>query len=118
MADKLPPSPAKALRGYDDTYLLCRNLGHVWEIYGYFRGTQPGEVRRTLRCQRCETERVDRWLRGTGERLAGQYRYGADYRLEVEGGHTPAVDVRLEVIRRFHVYANESQMLAHLTNGK
>ena len=114
---KGPPTPTKALRGYDDTYLLCRNLGHVWEVLGYYRG-DAGEVRRTLRCARCETERTDRWLRGTGERLQGHYKYGPEYRLEVEGGHMPAVDVRLEVIRRATVYANESQMLNSLTNGK
>lgn len=108
---KPPPAPAKALRGYDETYLLCRNLGHVWEIMGYFRGA-PGEVRRDLRCTRCDTERQDRWLR-SGERISGRYSYAADYRLETDG-HMAAVDVRLEVIRRATVYANEETMLAGL----
>ena len=49
-----------ALSTYDETYLECRNLGHVWRVVGYFRGA-TGAVLRHLRCQRCETVRVDNW---------------------------------------------------------
>ena len=113
--EKPPPPPGKALRGYDETFLLCRNLGHVWEILGYFRGA-PGEVWRDMQCTRCETERTDRWLR-SGERLQGRYKYVTDYKLETDG-RMVAVDVRLEVIRRATVYASENQMLQAATQGR
>ena len=111
---------AKALRAYDEDHLLCRfgNLGHVWEILGYFRSGIAGEVRRDLECARCGTRRQDRWLSGSGERLASQYRYADGYRLDLEGEHMAASDVRLEAIRRANVYANEAQMLDHLTGGR
>ena len=109
--EKPPPPPGKALRGYDETYLLCRNLGHTWEIMGYFRGA-PGQVWRDLQCQRCGTERTDRWLR-SGERIAGRYNYADNYKLETDG-RMVAIDVRLEVIRRATVYANEETMLAEM----
>lgn len=119
-ADKAKPTAAaKALRGYDDDYLLCRfgNLGHVWEIVGYFRSGIAGEVRRSLTCARCGTERQDRWLAGSGERVASSYRYAAEYRMDLEGEHMGATDVRLEAMRRATVYANEAQMLNHMTGG-
>ena len=115
---KAPPArpAAKALRQYDEDYLLCRfgNLGHVWEIVGYYRGL-PGEVRRGLACIRCGTERQDRWLSGSGERLASHYRYPSGYKVELEGEHMAASDVRIEAMRRATVYANETQMLNQLT---
>lgn len=116
---KPPSTTAKALRGYDEDFLLCRfgNLGHVWEVVGYYRGAGEGEVRRTLVCPRCETERLDRWLSGSGERLPSSYRYPAGYRVELDGDHIGTADVRLEAMRRANVYANESQMLNHLTGG-
>ena len=113
------PEAASGLRGYDENYLQCRrgNLGHTWELVGYFRGA-VGEVRRDLVCERCGTERRDRWLRGSGERLPSAYRYAPDYRVEADGKRVGAAEVRLEVIRRATVYANETQMLNHLTGGK
>jgi hypothetical protein len=115
-----PSAAARALRRYDDDQLLCRfgNLGHVWEILGYFRSGIAGEVRRTLVCARCGTERTDRWLSGSGERVASSYRYADGYRLDLEGERMAASDVRLEAIRRANVYANEAQMLDHLTGGR
>jgi hypothetical protein len=116
-----PPASARqvaaALQDYDNDYLLCRNLGHVWRIVGYFRGA-GGVVARRLECQRCETGRVDRWGgRGGAERIGSSYRYGTDYRLE--GVQPAAAAVRVEVVRRATVYASESEMLAALgSNGQ
>jgi hypothetical protein len=115
--EKPPPPPGKALRGYDEDFLECRygNLGHVWHVVGFYRG-DAGEVRRVLRCDRCETERVDRWLR-SGERVRSAYTYAEGYKL-VTDGRLATVDVRLEVLRRATVYANENQMLQAVTQGR
>jgi hypothetical protein len=110
---------ANPLRQYDDEFLLCRrgNLGHVWAVVGYYRDAD-GLVRRLLECERCESERRDRWDRGSGDRLTGSYKYAEGY--QITGNETPtsATDVRLEAMRRATVYANEDAMLAHLTTGK
>jgi hypothetical protein len=117
----MPPRPnpsarevSAALQEYDEDYLLCRNLGHVWRILGYFRGA-TGLTMRRLECQRCETVRLDKWATRGGERIGATYRYGSDYRLE--GVQPAAAAVRVEVLRRATVFASEAEMLAALTNG-
>ena len=100
-----------ALQDYDETFLECRNLGHVWRIRGYFRGAD-GIVARRLECQRCDTGRLDRWG-FNGERIGSSYQYVEDYRIpEVR---VAAGDVRVEMIRRAVVYASEAEMLDAIT---
>ena len=118
---KTPPArPAvKALRSYDEDYLLCRrgNLGHVWAVLGYFRGAE-GTVCRDLECERCGSKRVDKWTEA-GERLQPSYTYADQYQMSFDGeDYVDARDVRVEAMRRATVYANEENMLAHLTGGK
>lgn len=115
----MTPSPLdRVLRGYADDFLDCRNIGHLWRSVGFFRGTD-GTVHRRLTCDRCGTDRTDRWVRDTGERLQGRYRYASGYQVSTDEGEKPyAVDVRLEVMRRAKVYANESQMLSAMTGGR
>jgi hypothetical protein len=113
-----PPPAVRALRKYDEEYLECRrgNLGHVWHVVGFYRGPD-GTVIRSLECGRCGTAARDRWGRD-GERIQRQYAYVEGYQIPTEGEEgITAADVRVEVIRRAHVYANEEQMLAHLTGG-
>jgi hypothetical protein len=113
------PEAIKLLRKYDEDFLLCRNLGHLWEIVGYFKAPN-GITCRSLACGRCGTERTDRWDAATAERHAPKYAYAEDYRLVwPEGEHASAADVRTEVMRRATVYANETTMLAAVIgNGK
>ena len=100
------------LRGYGEEYLHCRNLGHVWRAVGYFQG--EGVIKRRLECQRCETERTDRWEHD-GSRRSGSSRYAEGYRLE---GMAPAsTQVRLELLRRATIYRSEADMLHALTDG-
>jgi hypothetical protein len=107
------------LKDYDGDYLLCRNVGHHWDVVGYFRAAD-GLVCRDLVCSRCGTDRRDRWLRSSGERVGSFYRYAHGYKVETD---TPeerpnATDVRSEVIRRAKIYANEEQMFAAIINGR
>jgi hypothetical protein len=106
----------KALRGYDDDQLECRGLAHAWRVIGYFR-EPDGIVARDVVCDRCETERTDRWNRETGERQPARYRYATGYRIAAEGERVEGTAVRLETIRRADVFASESQMLDAMTGG-
>jgi hypothetical protein len=105
---------ARALRRYDGDYLLCRrgNLGHVWAAIGYYK--EAGETRRRLECERCESVRIDRWDADTGERFTPRYQTAEEYKIHWPAEVT-AADVRVEVMRRANVYANETTMLAALT---
>jgi adenylyl- and sulfurtransferase ThiI len=107
---------ARALRRYDADYLLCRrgNLGHIWEVIGFYK--QAGETRRRLECVRCESVRIDRWDADTGERFAPAYKTAEEYKIHWPTEVT-AADVRVEVMRRANVYANEENMLAAVTGG-
>lgn len=108
---------ARVLKSYDDDFLTCRNLGHAWEVVGYYRAPD-GVVRRSVTCGRCETDRTDSWERSSGVRIGSTYRYAHGYRVETGAGEKPgSVDVRLEVIRRASIYANEAAMLAAMTDG-
>jgi hypothetical protein len=114
------PEPVKALRSYDETFLLCRvgNLGHVWSVVGFYRAPN-GITCRQLRCERCGTERTDYWNRSTAERYAGRYKYADGYQIPTyDGVGASAADVRREVMRRATVYANEDAMLAAVMKGK
>jgi hypothetical protein len=116
-------SPAvKALRGYDETFLECRrgNLGHIWRTVGFYRDPhEPGVVCRVVRCDRCESERVDRWEKDSAERLAPRYHYAEGYHIgDTNGEYVDTYMVRAEVMRRATVFANEDAMLASLTNGR
>ena len=100
----------EALVRYDEAFLECRNLGHVWGIRGYFRGAR-GVVVRALQCGRCETTRQDRW--GTnGDRIGAGYTYPEGYR--IEGVRVTGSSVRVEMVRRAVVYASEDEMFAAL----
>jgi hypothetical protein len=100
------------LAGYDGTYLNCRNLGHVWGTVGFFE--LAGVVRRRLTCQRCDTDRTDRWERN-GFRRSSSYDYVDGYRLE--GDAPKPVEVRLELMRRATIYRSEDEMLAAITGA-
>lgn len=111
---------SKALRGYDADYLLCRrgNLGHVWDVVGYWRAAD-GVVCRRLECARCESTRTDRWVRASGERLSPSYHYAEDYLIHSSNGDKPeASDVRIEAIRRANIFANEDAMLDAMTRTR
>jgi hypothetical protein len=109
---------ARALRRYDDDYLLCRrgNLGHSWEVVGYYRG-EAGQTCRLLECPRCTTTRTDRWDRDSADRLDSHYAYAEGYAIETGEQHltVDTHEVRREVMRRADVYANEDAMLAAVT---
>jgi hypothetical protein len=105
-----------ALSTYDETFLECRNLGHVWRVLGYFRAP-TGNVVRHLRCQRCETIRVDAWA-FNGDRLGARYHHADGYLITDVGAPIHAHDVRVEMIKRATIYESEADMLASITTPR
>jgi len=103
----------EALSAYDEGYLECRNLGHPWRVIGYFRGAS-GLVLRHVRCQRCETVRIDKWALN-GDRIGSTYHHAEGYLMPGLGGAVNPHDVRVEVIKRAVVFASEGEMLAAVT---
>ena len=108
--------PSGPLDGYDGDYLQCRNLGHVWNVWGYYR--RGSEVYRHLDCRRCRTERIDHW--GTnGARLGNRYLYVEGYRIDRDDDdpRLTTTDVRIEMMRRAKVYSSEQAMLDSMTTN-
>jgi hypothetical protein len=83
-------------------------------VVGYFRDPD-GVTSRRLRCGRCETERTDHWDARSGERHPSAYHYATGYQISTDGDRVDAFDVRLEVMRRATVYANETAMVDAMT---
>lgn len=98
----------RPLEGYDQSYLLCRDIRHAWEVVGYFEDSVW--IRRKLECSRCTTTRSDKWT-PWGVRLASQYSYPEDYRLTKD---ITAENVREEELRRVRVYKGEDELLKSL----
>lgn len=83
----------------DATYLLCRDVHHSWTVVGYST-IGGGAVARTLRCERCETERVDEWSL-QGARIRSYYAYPDGYQFRgVDFSDDPRMALRREVLRR------------------
>jgi hypothetical protein len=61
-------------------FLLCRTLGHAWDVVDAYTVPRYGGDPVWLRCQRCATERHDAVSPSTGELLGRQYVYDPGYR--------------------------------------
>lgn len=61
-------------------FLLCRTLGHAWDVVDALSNSRYGGDPIWLRCQRCSTERHDSVDRRTGELNGRQYVYDPGYR--------------------------------------
>ena len=111
----MPVSPrqhAKEVRGYEDDYLTCRDLRHLWRVVGYYR-SPGGLIQRLLDCERCGTQREDRW-RASGERENPRYSYVDGYQMK-DGLDT--WEVRKEVISRATVHKDQAAMIAAVTQA-
>lgn len=62
------------------SYLLCRTVGHAWDVINADKVGRRGGDPVWLRCERCNTERHDAIERGTGELVGRQYVYNDGYR--------------------------------------
>lgn len=97
-----------ALFGYDETWLLCRDVRHAWAVEGYYR--EGTNVRRKLHCLRCSTTRTDTWT-ARGGRIRNQYQHPEGYRIT---GGIKLQDVREEELRRVEIYEDEQALMESL----
>lgn len=102
-----------ALRGYDDTWLECRDLHHAWKTVGIYRD-HNGDRCRVLRCDReCEVAAFD-VISPTGARVKPRrYKYPDGYKI----GKLQTEELRVESIRRTKIYRSEAAMAAEAFNG-
>jgi hypothetical protein len=61
-----------------DTFLLCREIGHNWRPFFARWDVDENAYQRTLRCQRCKTQR-HQWMSYSGSMLGNQYEYTEGY---------------------------------------
>ena len=73
-----------------DAFIQCRDFGHTWRPY---RAWLTGEhtYSRTLRCQRCSTERAQE-LSVSGHTLSSKYTYADGYQAPQGTGHLDTAD--------------------------
>lgn len=60
----------------DDTFLLCRDVGHTWRPFR--AAIEDSYYWRVMRCGRCKTERVQ-YLTMSGHIASGHYVYPEGY---------------------------------------
>lgn len=62
------------------SFLLCRSVGHSWDVVDAQRAPRYGGTPVWLRCMRCGTERHDAISETTGELIGRGYVYEQTYR--------------------------------------
>lgn len=73
-------------RHLPDVYLLCRDLGHAWEVADVQRG--QGMLQRGLICSRCGTHRQQAFTLASGQARPGPSRYRYPQGYLVPGGYS------------------------------
>lgn len=80
-------------------YLLCRTLGHSWDVIDATSNGKFGGNPMWLRCQRCDTERHDSINPNTGDLYTRQYVYLDSYRHAFDTGFQDAAPTRTDFRR-------------------
>lgn len=102
------PDVDRVLTEYDDEYLECRGLSHLWQRVGYFR--DGAYISLLTQCMRCRTRRIQTMTRD-GEFIRRGYDYAEGY--TVTGMYLERRDVRRESIRRANgmIFTSEEALL-------
>jgi len=100
---------------YPDTFLACRALQHRWVVIGYYHAN--GEIIRSVTCERCHTDRHDRWSKSGSMRLGSSYDYAEGYAIHA-GEAIRAYEVREEVLKRVTVYDSQDAMNDAIFGGR
>lgn len=83
------------LTHYEEVFLDCRGLQHVWASVGFFQ--DGGYVSRLVRCSRCGTEKI-MTMRHNGTLVRSRYEHPEGYLMK--GSALSKADVRVETLRR------------------
>lgn len=104
------------IQSLPQTFIECRDLGHVWRPWRASWNAAEREYRRILRCARCSTERTQSLSAG-GLVLKGSYSYIDGYAKPEDTGHfdrSERAALRLESLLRLVV----DEPSAHLESGE
>lgn len=84
-----------------ETFVQCRELGHLWRPHTATYDRASRVYDRILRCTRCRTERVQE-ISELGHVLSNRYRYADGYQAKhVEPGAYSRDVFRIESVRRY-----------------
>lgn len=83
------------LSDYNDTFLECRGLSHLWRHVGYF--LDGAYVNRMCVCTRCTCQKIQQTTRD-GQLIGTKYQHPDDYL--IQGSYIERQDVRREQIKR------------------
>lgn len=106
--EQLAGALADALEGLPDNFLTCRDMRHAWDLeqdfYVEAKATvKTGNIRRRLRCLRCDMKRVERYVQMKWglEKVGQSYVDPEGYRIHgVPRGVKPSVIIQGEQFRR------------------
>lgn len=99
---------ANALMQLPENWLMCRDMRHAWTVMNDFhvtdrKGRLASEIRRDLRCLRCETVRREVYHQTANglEKAHQMYGYPEHYQMKgVPRGNKPQALVQEEQFRR------------------
>lgn len=80
-------------------YLMCRTLGHSWDVIDATSSGKFGGNPMWLRCMRCNTERHDSINPNTGDLYTRQYVYQESYRHAFDNNFADAAPTRTDFRR-------------------
>jgi hypothetical protein len=109
---KKKPTVTQNLADMDLAYLECRDPGirHRWERLAWFR-SDHGVITRQQRCERCGTEKTEKFTsRGNKVFTGNRYTYAKGYLVKKGAPRIFANDVRGELIKRAVIYDTEDSM--------
>lgn len=102
------------------SYLLCRTVGHAWDVINADRTSRHGGNPVWLRCERCGTERHDAVNNTTGELVGRQYVYDQTYRHAFDDGFNEATPTKSDFRRLLlaeHIVKARDRRAADQRNG-
>lgn len=85
--------------GQTTSYLMCRTMGHAWDVITADRMPRLGGEPVWMRCERCHTVRRDAVDTTSGRLLARQYVYDDSYRHAFDTAFADAAPTRSDYRR-------------------
>jgi hypothetical protein len=103
-------------------FLMCRTVGHSWDVIDATSSGKFGGNPIWLRCLRCNTERHDSFNANTGDLYTRQYVYQDSYRHAFDNNFGDAAptrsDYRMMLLEQAIVRQRDKRMQEHNNNGK
>jgi hypothetical protein len=99
--EELPPDPERMIGGFEDRWLICRDIGHSWKPGALHKTAEHIYFRRELACRNCKTVRTDVYSLWGSRVGSPTYRYPDGYQLSgLRDWGVSRDDFRREVMKR------------------